>query len=240
MSAAEQHPEPREVARHRWSQAHGSIDPHGSRWVSGWLGLVHRCTVPLARRHVAPAHVTAAGLLVSAAVPALAAAGDGWPLLAAVLAVLAGLLDGVDGALARMDGTATAWGGVLDTLADRCSDLAFLLALWFLGAPAWACAVAAALTFLLEAARSAAVGAGLEGVGPVTLWERPTRVIVTTLAAGVVGVAWLVELGWSVPSRLPGDVVGALAALGVVLAADSVVHFLRRARRSLRQVPPAR
>ena len=66
-------------------------------------------------------------------------------------------------------------------VADRVADALFLLALWLAGATAWVCVSAGALTGLLEYARARATAAGMTEIGVVTVWERPTRVIVTAL-----------------------------------------------------------
>jgi hypothetical protein len=71
---------------------------------------------------VSPDVLTAWGVLVSAAVAAVAAAGGRWPLAAVGIVVLAGLLDNLDGAVAILSGRTTRWGYVLDSLADRLSD----------------------------------------------------------------------------------------------------------------------
>jgi phosphatidylglycerophosphate synthase len=226
-------------ARERWSTAHGGIDPDASAWVSGWLSIVHRLTRPLAGRGIPPARVTLAGVLVAALVPLLAWRGDGWPLLATVCVVASGLLDGVDGALARWDGSTTPWGGVLDELADRCSDLMLLAALGLLGAPWWLCVLAAVLTLLLESVRSSARVAGLEGVGVVTVWERPARLVAAAFGTGLCGLAWLAAdlLPWA---DAPERIAGAVAAIAVALAVVGLVHLLLRVHRALSARAPLR
>ena len=104
-----------------------------------WLTLAYTLARPLAARGVSPDALTAWGVLVSAAVAAVAAAGGRWPLVAVGIVVVAGLLDNLDGAVAILSGRTTRWGYVLDSLADRLSDAAYLLALWFLGAPGPVC-----------------------------------------------------------------------------------------------------
>lgn len=78
-------------------------------------------------------------MLVSVAVAAIAAAGGRWPLAAVAVAVAAGLLDNLDGAVAILAGRTSRWGFVLDSLADRLSDAAYVAALWLLGAPGPLC-----------------------------------------------------------------------------------------------------
>ena len=170
----------------RWSAAHGGIEPRGL--VLGWLRVVFVVVRPLARRRVPPWVLTGASALCGVAVPLAVLAGR-WGLLAgAVLAVVCALLDGLDGAVAVLTDTATAWGRVLDPLVDRIGDVAFLVALVLAGAPGWLAAGVGVLTLLQESVRASA---RLPDVGVVSVWERPSRVIVTAL--GLVGA--LVEPG---------------------------------------------
>ncbi|MET0448422.1 MAG: CDP-alcohol phosphatidyltransferase family protein [Aeromicrobium sp.] len=210
-------------AREQWSRAHGDVDPDSSRWISGWLSIVHRLTARLAGRGISPGLVTGAGLLVSAAVPLLAWLGDWWPLLAAVCVVAAGLLDGIDGALARWDGTASRWGGVLDDLVDRCSDLLMISAIALLGAPAGLCVGVGICTMLLESARASARAGGLEGIGVLTVWERPSRLIVAAFATGLCGI---------VGSSVPGIATGA-AAIALALSVAGLLQLVVVLRRTL-------
>ena len=177
----------------RWSATHGGVDTTRPGFVRGWLSVAYLAARPVARLGVAPSVVTVLGVLVAAAVVPLALAGGRWPLLVAVVVLLSGLLDGVDGAVAVLTGRSSAWGSVLDALADRCSDLAYVAGLLALAGwgPAWVrwlAAACGALTLLHEYLRSRAALAGLDDVGVVTVAERPTRVVVTLmcfLAAGV-------------------------------------------------------
>jgi len=68
------------------------------------------------------------------------------------------------------------------------------------GAPVGVCVAAGVLMLLQEYARARANAAGLPDIGIVTVWERPTRVIVTTmflLGAGiyVASSAWWASAG---------------------------------------------
>ena len=163
----------------RWAPLHGDYAPARSSLAGRWLSLAYRLARPLAARGVSPGVLTAWGVLVSAAVAVVAALGGRWPLFAVPIVVLAGLLDNLDGAVAVLSGRTTRWGFVLDSLADRLSDAAYLLALWFLGAPGPVCVAGGSLMMLQEYARARAGNAGMGEVGVVTVWERPTRVILT-------------------------------------------------------------
>jgi CDP-diacylglycerol--glycerol-3-phosphate 3-phosphatidyltransferase len=169
----------RESYLQQWSQLHGGYDPTANALVRWWLSLTYDVARLPARARVSPDLLTLSAVVVSCGAAALAAAAVRWLLLAAAVVVVAGLLDNVDGAVAVLTGRSTRWGAVLDSSADRVSDLAFVTALWFAGAPAVVCVVGAALMFLHEFVRARAGAAGMSEVGVITVWERPTRVIVT-------------------------------------------------------------
>ena len=118
------------------SELHGGYDPRSNALVRGWLAGAYVVARPCRGRRDAarpgdPARPAGRAPLRSPA----AAAGGWWLLVAAAVVVLAGLLDNVDGAVAVLTGRATAWGQVLDSVADRVGDLLFLGALYAAGAP---------------------------------------------------------------------------------------------------------
>jgi phosphatidylglycerophosphate synthase len=190
----------------RWAPLHGGYEPARGSLAGRWLSLACLLARPLAARGVSPDLLTAWGVLASAAVAVLAAHGGRWPLLAVAVVVLAGLLDNLDGAVAILSGRTTRWGFVLDSLADRLSDAAYLLALWFLGAPGPVCVAGGSLMVLQEYARARAGNVGMREVGVVTVWERPTRVVVTAFALLACGL---------VPAR--ADLLATLGAVAWIL-----------------------
>ena len=208
----------------RWSRAHGGYDVRSSRPTRAWLRLAYHLAAPLARRRVPATWVTTAGAVGAVAVVAVAALGGRWPLLAAALVVVVAVLDGVDGAVAEMTGTATAWGRVLDQLVDRIGDVGMLVGMWALGAPGPLCAAAAVLTVLDESVRSSAGAAGMVEIGVVTIAERPTRLLIGGFTLAAAG---------AVPSVVvPVVTVGAAVAAVVALAAMTqlVINVRRRLR----------
>ncbi len=210
----------REEYLDEWQRLHGGYDPRSNALVHRWLTGSYAMARPLAAAGTPPDLVTGTGVLVAVTALWPAAEGGRWLALAALLVVLSGLLDSLDGAVAVLTGRATAWGAVLDSVADRVGDLAFVLALLLAGADPATCAAGAALMLLLEYLRARAGVAGMSEVGVVTVWERPTRVIVTSafLAAGAalgdpwpdlgaaawagLGIVGLVQLGRVVRRRL--------------------------------------
>jgi phosphatidylglycerophosphate synthase len=171
-----------------WQRLHGGFDPRtASVWVRGWLTVVHRVAAPMARRGVQPDVVTLASLWLALAVLVPAAAGGRWPLVAALLLVASGLSDALDGCVAVLERRTSRWGYLLDSLVDRLSDVALLVAVVLVGAPVGLAVAAGVLLFMLEYTRARAGNAGGDDVGRVTLGERPVRLILlagTLLAAG--------------------------------------------------------
>ncbi|HWN26059.1 MAG TPA: CDP-alcohol phosphatidyltransferase family protein [Actinomycetospora sp.] len=201
----------------RWSAAHGGIEPRG--FVLGWLRIVHVVARPLARRRVPPWVLTTASAICGVAVPLAVLAGRWGALAGAVLAVVCALLDGLDGAVAVLTDTASAWGRVLDPLVDRLGDIAFLVALVLAGAPGWLAVGVGVLTLLQESVRASA---RLPDVGVVSVWERPSRVIVVSLGL----------LGTVVSPGLPAATIAVsiAAVLAVVGFTQVVVTVYRRLR----------
>ena len=204
----------------RWSATHGGYDVcSGSAFVRGWLTLVLVLARPLARRGVQPDVVTYASLWLAAVVLVLADVGGGWAVLAAVLVVASALLDSLDGALAVLEDRQTAWGYVLDSVVDRCSDV-----LWVLAAVAVGCPLEVALAlvvgiFLLEYLRARAGNAGFGEIGTVTVAERPTRVIVLAPTLAVSGAlpAYGAVASVAGPAVLLALTAVGIAQLGVVV-----------------------
>ena len=162
-----------------WSSLHGGIAP--SRMVRGWLRIIRLLAGgPIARIH--PDVLSAAGVGALAGAWAVIIR-PGWPALSVLLILVAGLLDGLDGAVALTTRRARPMGAVIDSVADRLGDLLLGACLLALGAAmSWVLA-AVALLLLLEYLRARAQSVGMPGVGAVTVAERPTRLILVGVAA---------------------------------------------------------
>ena len=200
-----------------WRDLHGGYDPRtGSPFVRGWLRLAYLLGRGAARLGATPTAVTGAGLVLSVAVPVTAA----WrPEPAAVLVLLSAVADTVDGAVAVIAGRASRLGHVYDSLADRVGEACWLVALWLVGAPGWLVVVCGGLSWLHEYLRARAAVAGLDGVGVVTVAERPTRIIVAVaglLAGGLYPLATVAAATWA-----------ALAAVGLAQLLVAVRRALR-------------
>ena len=196
-----------------WSRWHGGADT-SAPLVRGWLTVAHTLARPLAT--LPPVLATAAGVLVAAAAIGPSAAGGAWLVVAGLLVGLSGLLDSLDGALAIGTGRASQRGYVLDSVVDRLTEAAYAAALWAAGAPGLLAAGFGALCWLPDYLRARAGQAGVRRTGPISLWERPTRVVMAGLTLGGAGVV----SGWEVGGLDAATaVVSAGAAVGVLLGA---------------------
>lgn len=193
----------------RWRELHGGVDPRATVLVRRWLTAVHACARPLARRGVRPDVLTFIGLALALATVPVAALGGRWALLVAALAAVSGGVDSLDGAVAVLTDRVTAWGALLDAVADRVADVALAVALTALVitsdghviGEAWLVASTAAavvVPLLHEYVRARAASLGLRGLDVVTGGERPSRLIMVVmfaLGAGAVDDATWAWLG---------------------------------------------
>lgn len=209
-----------------WSRWHGGTGTE-SGLVRGWLSLAYGLARPLAG--LPPAVATALGLVVAAAAIVPAAAGGAWLIAAGLLVGLSGLVDSLDGALAIGTGRASQRGFVLDSVVDRLTEAAYAAAFWVAGAPGWLAVSFGALCWLPDYLRARAGQAGVDRTGPLSVWERPTRVAMTGMTLGGGGV--VAGLGWT------GLVVPAGAGVGAVLGLVGTLQLGLWLRRELAGPP---
>jgi phosphatidylglycerophosphate synthase len=211
-----------------WSVLHGGFDPEtAAPLIRGWVRLAYRGGSLLARLGVTPGAVTLAGLLLCAVVPVAARLGPAGLIAAAFVVLAAGFADSFDGAVAVITGRASRSGYVLDSVADRVGEAAWLVAFWLAGAPGWLAVTAGAVSWLHEYVRARATAAGMPDIGAVTVGERPTRVSVAISGLLIGGVAELVHPGWG------GIVVTAAAAVWLALAVIGLAQLAAVTRRAL-------
>jgi archaetidylinositol phosphate synthase len=195
-----------------WSRWHGGTGTE-SALVRGWLSVAWTLARPLAG--LPPIVATALGFLAAAAAVLPARAGSSWLLLAGGLVGLSGLLDSLDGALAIGTGRASRRGFVLDSVVDRLTEVAYACAFWLAGAPGWLAVTFGALCWLPDYLRARAGQAGVRETGAISVWERPTRVLMT--GCTLVGAGVVAGLDLDVAVVTAGAAAGALlGAVGVV------------------------
>jgi len=118
-------------------------------------------------------------------------------ILAPLLMLASGLLDALDGALARLYGEATNFGGFFDSLLDRYADAIIICGIILGGLTDVTWGLAALMGSLLVSyarARAEAAGVKMESVG---LTERAERLILLALAS-FLSFVWLEALSWGV------------------------------------------
>ena len=157
--ASDEHVDKPRAGEQGWAALHGGIRP--SALVRIWLRGVQRLAAGSVAR-VSPDALSAAGIAAAGGAAIVAAQGGRWPLVAAALVVLAGVLDGLDGAVALHTGRARPLGAVVDAMADRVGDLLLVATLAVLGAPPAWCVAAGALTLLHEYLRARAGAAATD------------------------------------------------------------------------------
>ena len=137
--------------------------------------------------------------------------------VAPLLMLASGLLDALDGALARLYRETTKFGGFFDSLLDRYAD-AFILCGIILGGlteVSWGlAALVGSLLVSYVRARAEAAGVKMESVG---LAERAERIVLLALAS-FLSFVWLEALGWGVL---------VLAVLTNLTVIQRVIHFRR-------------
>ncbi|ABM81359.1 CDP-alcohol phosphatidyltransferase family protein [Hyperthermus butylicus] len=179
-------------------------------------GLFARAAKPLA---LLPADVyTVLGL--AAALAYLAPCSSGKPIAAAVMLAASGLLDALDGAVARLRGEAGPRGAFLDSVLDRITDTVYALGFLLLGYnPLFVLAFlsGALVTSYTRARYESLTGKSMEGIG---LLERSDRVAAQALVLIVHGFTGL-------------DIAEKLYA---ILAAASWATVIQRLAQGIRQL----
>jgi CDP-diacylglycerol--glycerol-3-phosphate 3-phosphatidyltransferase len=198
----------------------------------------------LQRLGARPDHLTVAGVILSVA--SGVAFFQGQSRTAALLLLLAGLCDMLDGQLARRAGTESRFGAFLDSTLDRLSEAAVLMGIlgfylrnllalvlhperaWLqirsgLDPHTWAVMAFVAVlaltgSFMVSYTRARAEGLGLEC--RVGWFERPERMVLLILAG-------LLRVFWAMSAALL-----LLAVLSFATAAQRVAHVHRNTRRA--------
>ncbi|MFQ6068340.1 MAG: archaetidylinositol phosphate synthase [Candidatus Bathyarchaeia archaeon] len=117
--------------------------------------------------------------------------------VAPTLFLLSGFCDALDGAVARLYGETTAFGGFLDSLLDRYADALIFITLIASGLcdVLWgSVALAGSLLVSYVRAKGEAAGAKMETIG---LAERAERIIILATAS-FVAFFWLEALNWGI------------------------------------------
>ncbi len=188
----------------------------------GWDKLMNPAGRAMQRAGIGANAVTTLGLLLQGVVAFFIL--EGRLVLAGVIAIVAAFADAFDGAIAKAAGTASKWGALVDSTADRLSDALFFLPVaWLYGASPdapqlhqkWVASlamVALVLGFLVSYVKARAEGLGYDcNVG---IAERAERLILIIAA---------LIFNFMLPAIL-----GVLAILSFITVIQRLVHVRRQ------------
>lgn len=197
-----------------------------SRLRAAWGRLMGPLADALLRLGLTPDAVTIGGTVLSLVI-ALWLFPTGHLFLGAILLGVFTTLDTIDGLMARRSGRSGPWGAFLDSTLDRFADGAIFagLVLWYTGRGddrltavlALACLVLGAI---VPYARARAEGLGMTAA--VGIAERGDRILVSLVAAGLVGLG--------VPRVVLTVALGLLAVASVVTVVQRMLVVRRQAR----------
>ena len=151
-----------------WSDLHGGAEISGV--VRGWLWISYRVAKALHALRISPNILTASGVI--AGLLTIPMARSSWAIALLVLSLLG---DGLDGSLAIYGRATSKRGAIIDSVSDRITEFAWLIAFTRIGAPLAVVAGAWIAAHSQEYVRARAGGLGLREIGVVTIAERPVR-----------------------------------------------------------------
>jgi phosphatidylglycerophosphate synthase len=172
-----------------WSKLHGDAKVTGI--VKAWLIISFALVKPLSKLKFTPNILTLFGLFFG--VLLYINAQSPW---AALLLVLSLTCDGIDGSLAILTSKFSKWGALLDSTADRITEVFWLLTLYKIGADIKLLLVIVVFASVQEYLRARAGGLGMSQVGVVTFAERPVRAsfIFIALIASAIDIAIIPQI----------------------------------------------
>ncbi|TRO54525.1 CDP-alcohol phosphatidyltransferase family protein [Candidatus Bathyarchaeota archaeon] len=196
-----------------------------SKFKKQFENLAKKTVSPMAKLGISPNHITVAGLLVAIIAAWFFADWNGKPqylIYAGVLIIVSGLLDAIDGVLARSTGKVTRFGGFFDSVLDRYSDILFMSGVIIGGL----CNIAAGLlalagSLMVSYTRSRAEMEGIKMAG-VGFFERAERITFLAIAS-IVAYWWL-------PALYYGVII--LALLSHITLIQRVMYFKKMVERN--------
>lgn len=158
-----------------WSKLHGNAQVTGI--VKGWLRISYFIVKPLAKLRITPNLLTLLGLFFG--ILLYLNALTNWAIFFLVLSLIC---DGIDGSLAIVTGKSSKWGAMLDSVADRVTEVFWGLTFIAIGADQNLVIAALLIAAIQEYLRARSAGLGLTDVGVVTISERPVRASILFVA----------------------------------------------------------
>lgn len=196
----------------QWSELHGGASISGV--VKGWLWLSFRIAKVLHTLHISPHLLTGMGVI--AGILTIPTAQTPWAMALLALSLLG---DGLDGSLAIFGKQTSVRGALIDSVSDRVTEFAWLVAFIRIGGPLALVGGAWAIANAQEYLRARAGGLGVREIGVVTIAERPVRA--SLFLIGLVAYQW--DLHW----------ISAIAGIWLALQLISLVQVARASYRRL-------
>ena len=197
----------------RWSELHGNAEISGI--VHAWLAISYRFALIATLLRISPNVLTLLGLI--SAIGTAIIPESNW---AIALVVLSLLFDGVDGSVAIFQRRESAWGAILDSVADRISEAAWAYALYQVGIPLEIAVGLWLAASVQEYARARLSAFEVKDLGIVTFAERPMRASLLF----IILIAWQLEI--------PG--LAAVAGAFLVMQIIGVIQVMRFGYKQLR------
>ncbi len=195
-----------------WSKLHGDAQITGV--VKGWLRISYFIVKPLAKLRITPNLLTLLGLFFG--ILLYLNALSNWAIFLLVLSLIC---DGIDGSLAIITCKSSKWGAMLDSVADRITEVFWGLTFIAIGADQNLVIAALLIAAIQEYLRARSAGLGLTDVGVVTISERPVRASILFVAL----VAFLLNL----------EIVNLLVSLWLIMQSISLLTVTRFAYQKL-------
>ena len=183
-----------------WSKLHGDAQITGV--VKGWLRISYTLVKPLAKMRITPNFLTLLGLVFG--ILLYLNALSNWAIFFLVLSLIC---DGIDGSLAIITSKSSKWGAILDSVADRLTEIFWGLTFIAIGADQNLVIAALLIAAVQEYLRARSAGLGLTNVGVVTISERPVRASILFVAliafllnleiVNLLALGWLIMQGFS-------------------------------------------
>lgn len=183
-----------------WSKLHGDAQITGV--VKGWLRISYTLVKPLAKMRITPNFLTFLGLVFG--ILLYLNALSNWAIFFLVLSLIC---DGIDGSLAIITSKSSKWGAILDSVADRLTEIFWGLTFIAIGADQNLVIAALLIAAVQEYLRARSAGLGLTNVGVVTISERPVRASILFVALiafllnleiiNLLALGWLIMQGFS-------------------------------------------
>ena len=183
-----------------WSKLHGDAQITGV--VKGWLRISYTLVKPLAKMRITPNFLTLLGL--GFGILLYLNALSNWAIFFLVLSLIC---DGIDGSLAIITSKSSKWGAILDSVADRLTEIFWGLTFIAIGADQNLVIAALLIAAVQEYLRARSAGLGLTNVGVVTISERPVRASILFVALiafllnleiiNLLALGWLIMQGFS-------------------------------------------